>query len=95
LFHAHILAYNAIHELYEERGWPTPAVSVNNYCSDLYWSDKLWLDLLNLPRKGVPRAEVGPYVVVQARAFAVALKQASLPLHKDLPYLLRHRYQTH
>ena len=59
LFRAHVLAYNAIHELYEERGWPTPAVSVNNYCSDLYWSDKLWLDLLDLPRKGIPRAEVG------------------------------------
>jgi beta-glucosidase len=86
LFRAHVLAYNASHELYEERGWPTPAVSVNNYCSDLYWSDKLWLDLLNLPRKGVPRAEVGQYVVAQARAFALALKEASLPLHKDLPY---------
>jgi len=86
LFRAHILAYNAIHELYEERGWATPAVSVNNYCSDLYWSDKFWLDLLDLSWKGVPRAEVREYVLERARAFTVALKQASFQVHKDLPY---------
>jgi beta-glucosidase/6-phospho-beta-glucosidase/beta-galactosidase len=32
------------------------------------------------------RAEVGEYVVARARAFAAALKEASLPLHKDIPY---------
>ena len=38
LLRAHIAAYNALHDLYAERGWAAPSVSLNNYCSDIYWS---------------------------------------------------------
>src|SRR5207248_3328447 len=43
---AHVRAYNALHDLHAERGWPKPMVTFNNYCSDLYWLDKAMLDLV-------------------------------------------------
>lgn len=81
LFRAHILAYNCIHDLYTEHRWPTPRVSVNNHCSDIYASDKLWLDLLFLRPKGIARAEVDSHLRLQGARFARAFKQASLQLH--------------
>jgi hypothetical protein len=41
LLTAHVLGYNAIHAIYREAGWLPPLVTINNYCSDLYWCDKL------------------------------------------------------
>src|SRR4051812_42876273 len=55
---AHIAAYNALHDLYAEHGWPEPRVSLNNYCSDVYWSDKLLLDLLCARERQVPRHHI-------------------------------------
>ncbi len=46
LLQAHVRAYNCLHDLYGTRGWEAPAVTFNNYCSDLYWLDKFFLDLL-------------------------------------------------
>ena len=46
LLRAHIRVYNYLHDLYCTRGWEPPAVTFNNYCSDLYWLDKFYLDLI-------------------------------------------------
>ncbi|HEY2343630.1 MAG TPA: family 1 glycosylhydrolase, partial [Chthoniobacteraceae bacterium] len=86
LLRAHIAAYNALHDLYTERGWPEPRVSINNYCSDMYWSDKLLLDLLCLRERGVARHRAGHAIVDCAREFDCAFRKARLPLHKDLSY---------
>jgi len=86
LLRAHILAYNALHDLSAERGWPAPRVTFNNYCSDLYWSDKLLLDLVCARERGVPRAEVGAHIRGQARDFERAFIAARIPLHRDLAY---------
>jgi beta-glucosidase/6-phospho-beta-glucosidase/beta-galactosidase len=86
LLRGHILAYNAIHEVYEAAGWDKPRVSVNNYCSDLYWSDKMLLDLLCSRERGVDRNAVGPYVTECARSFEDAFESARIPLHRDLSY---------
>ena len=86
LLRTHVIAYNALHDLYARRGWERPWITINNYCSDLYWSDKLWLDLLALRKKGVPRSEVHHYVCAGAAKFECAFRNARLPLHKDLPY---------
>ena len=83
---AHISAYNLIHDIYAERGWATPRVTVNNYCSDLYWSDRVWLDLLALRTKGVARADVATHACTKAREFSAAFKNARIRLHRDLPY---------
>lgn len=83
---AHIAAYNALHDLYEESEWPTPQVALNNYCSDLYWSDKLLLDLLCARERGVDSKDVGRYIVNCVRSFERAFADARIPLHKDMSY---------
>lgn len=86
LLRAHLLAYDALHTLYENRGWPAPRVTFNNYCSDLYWSDKLLLDLVCVRERGVPRDQVGAHIRWQARDFERAFEAARIPLHKDVAY---------
>jgi beta-glucosidase len=86
LLRAHVLAYNAIHDLYLEEGWPAPAVTLNNYCSDVYWSDKVWLDLLSLRCAAVSRGDICDHILAKARAFDEDFAAARVPLHRDLPY---------
>ena len=88
LLRAHILAYNALHDLYAERGWPEPRVSFNNYCSDVYWSDQLLLDLVTARERGVTREQMPAHIVDRARAFDAAFVAARIPLHKDVAYYL-------
>lgn len=83
---AHVLAYNALHDLYAAEGWPVPAVTFNNYCSDLYWSDKLLLDLMAVRERGLPRSAVRDYVHSKMGEFDAAFQAARIPLHRDLPY---------
>jgi beta-glucosidase/6-phospho-beta-glucosidase/beta-galactosidase len=86
LLRAHVLAYNCIHDLHAGKNWPAPLVTLNNYCSDLYWSDKLWLDLLSLPKLGVARENVEAHILEKARQFDRAFRRSRISLHKDLPY---------
>ena len=86
LLRAHVLAYATVHDLYAARGWATPLVTFNNYCSDMYWSDKLLLDLVCVRERGIPREGVEEYVCDRARAFEAAFQAARIPLHKDLAY---------
>ncbi|HSH38186.1 MAG TPA: family 1 glycosylhydrolase [Chthoniobacterales bacterium] len=83
---AHTSAYNLIHDVYEQRGWPTPMVTFNNYCSDLYWSDRVWLDLISARVKGIARADITKHIGAKAREFTAAFKHARIRLHRDLPY---------
>jgi beta-glucosidase/6-phospho-beta-glucosidase/beta-galactosidase len=86
LLTAHIHAYNVIHDLYEEAGWPAPQIALNNYCSDLYWSDKLLLDLLCARERGIEQTKIGEYIGDCVRVFEEAFERARIPLHKDLSY---------
>ncbi len=83
---AHVAAYNALHDLYTEHGWPEPKVALNNYCSDLYWSDKLLLDLLCARERGVATSDIGRYIVRCVKSFEKAFSEVRIPLHKDLSY---------
>ena len=80
---AHIRAYNTIHDLHEAHGWGEPSVSLNNYCTDLYWSDKVFLDILSLRENNVPRADADTFIARKAVEFKEALKSAQIPLHRD------------
>ncbi|MBV9998795.1 MAG: glycoside hydrolase family 1 protein [Verrucomicrobia bacterium] len=84
---AHLRAYNLIHRLAEEQGWPDPMVTFNNYCSDLYWSDKVLLDLLSIRERGVKASGLRDYVYYKIREFERAFADAALPLKRDLPSL--------
>ncbi|RMG12675.1 MAG: glycoside hydrolase family 1 protein [Cyanobacteria bacterium J055] len=86
LLTAHVRAYNCIHDLYRDRGWEAPYVSLNTYCNDLYWSEKVIWDLLSLPERGIKPAGVREYVRTQAQQFEADLRRADLPFRRDLPY---------
>jgi len=86
LLTGHVLAYNAIHNLYEAEGWPPPWVTFNNYCSDLYWSDKVLLDLVCVAERRISRNEVKEYIHVKIKEFEDAFQAAHIPLHKDIPF---------
>jgi beta-glucosidase len=86
LLTAHVKAYQCIHDLYAAEGWATPKVSLNTYCSDVYWSEKAIWDLLDLPERHIKAAEVRDYIHNKARELAGAIAKASLPFRHDLPY---------
>jgi 6-phospho-beta-galactosidase len=88
LLTAHVLAYNAIHDLYAAEGWETPQVSLNTYCSDLYWSEKVIWDLLDFRRHSIQLNALKEYVHEKARQLEAALRQANLSFRRDLPYQL-------
>ncbi|MBE9178361.1 glycoside hydrolase family 1 protein [Oculatella sp. LEGE 06141] len=88
LLAAHVRAYNCIHDTYEAEGWTTPRVSLNTYCSDLYWSEKVIWDLLDLRRHNLKPREVKDYIDNKASQLEAALRQANLSFRRDLPYQL-------
>ena len=83
LLTAHVLGYNAIHEIYRNCEWPPPLVTVNTYSSDLYWCDKLLLDLLSLREKKIEPMEINNFIRNRARAFEEELAKAAIPIRKD------------
>jgi beta-glucosidase len=88
LIAAHIRAYNAIHDLYAEQGWPCPKVSLNTYCSDIYWSEALIWDLLSLSPTEIKPAQLPEQWAAAAESFDVALAEGNIPFRKDIPYRL-------
>ena len=65
LLAAHVRAYNAIHDLYENERWPAPRVTMNTFCSDVYWSENLLLDLLSLRTTGVQDGQAREYFLTR------------------------------
>lgn len=88
LLTAHIRAYNCIHDLYATAGWITPRVSLNTYCSDLYWSEKVIWDLLDLRQHAVKPSQIRDYMAENAKQLEAELRQANLLFRRDLPYQL-------
>ena len=87
LIAAHVRAYHAIHQLYQENGWARPQVTVNNYCSDLYWSDKFLLDLLAIRERGIADQNLASYLYQKSTEFDLAFHAARIPLRKTLTWL--------
>lgn len=83
LLAAHVRAYNAIHDLFESEGWPAPRVTMNTFCSDVYWSEKMLLDLLCLRERGVRSPELKAYLQAGSSGLHQALLKADLPFHSD------------
>ncbi|MBW4514219.1 MAG: family 1 glycosylhydrolase [Timaviella obliquedivisa GSE-PSE-MK23-08B] len=86
LLTAHVRAHQCIHDLYVAEGWATPKVSLNTYCSDVYWSEKAIWDLLNLPERHIKPTEVREYIHGKARDLELAIQAANLPFRHNLPY---------
>ncbi|MFA7344354.1 MAG: family 1 glycosylhydrolase [Terrimicrobiaceae bacterium] len=83
LLAAHVRAYNAIHDLYESRGWSAPRVAMNTFCSDVYWSEQMLLDLLCLREHGVSSGSLSAYFAARSEALRESLLLAYLPLRAD------------
>ncbi len=83
---AHVKAYNCIHDLYETEGWHKPAVTLNTYCSDLYWSEKVIWDLLSVLEHGIKPTQVREFIHNKARQMEIALRRTQLPFRHNLPY---------
>jgi beta-glucosidase/6-phospho-beta-glucosidase/beta-galactosidase len=83
LLSAHVRAYNAIHDLFESEGWRPPHVTMNTFCSDVYWSEKMLLDLLCIRERGVRSSNLQAYFREESNRLHGALLQANLPFHSD------------
>ncbi|MEW6555127.1 MAG: family 1 glycosylhydrolase [Actinomycetota bacterium] len=66
---AHVRAYNALHDVYEEMGWGAPRVSFNNYCMCFYVLDKAGFDLVRAPSLGVTRAGLETHMRTKRQAW--------------------------
>ncbi len=88
LIAAHVRAYHTLHRLYREHQWPTPKVTVNNYCSDLYWSDKFLLDILAHRERGIDSKQLAAYLHRKSCEFDDAFARARIPLKKNFSWLI-------
>ncbi len=88
LLAAHVRAYNCIHDLYEAEEWSCPQVSLNTYCSDLYWSEKVIWDLLSLNQRQIKPVKFKDYIAGQADQFATHLNQTEFHFQRNIPYRL-------
>ena len=83
LLSAHVRAYNVIHDLFEAQGWRSPQVTMNTFCSDVYWSEKMLLDLLCVRERHVRASNVKGYLREESNRLHHALLNAELPFHSD------------
>jgi len=81
LLAAHVAAYNRIHDLYAERGYPTPLVTTNTFCSDTYWSDIILLDLLASRESGV--TDIEAMFAAGCAELRDAIETSGLPFESD------------
>jgi len=84
LLAAHARAYNAIHDIYESLFWPAPKVTMNTFCSDVYWSEHMLLDLLCLRETEIARNAISAYFAARANSMRLALEKSNLPLREDV-----------
>ena len=66
---AHVGAYKKIHEIYEEKGWERPVVTMNGWASAVYPMDLAVLDILHGPSKGVGRESFPEYLKSKETSF--------------------------
>jgi len=73
---AHLEAYEQIHRIHEEQGWPRPTVTMNGWASAAYPMDFMILDILHGPRKGMTRQSVLEYFQERRRIFDAQVAQS-------------------
>ena len=79
LFAAHVMAYDAIHDVHEEHGWPAPEVTTNNVTLSTYELDRALTDLMLARSRGVRRDEVAAHLRDRRRAWHSTLRTISGP----------------
>ena len=59
---AHVLLYDGIHELYEQKGWTRPVITFNTFCTAIYEFDRGFFDLMQATSQGVRRTALRDYL---------------------------------
>lgn len=84
LLAAHVCAYNVIHDIYEEESWLSPQVTMNTFCSDVYWSEKMLLDVLCSRERGITAQGLKAYLRDGSNRLHKSLLKAALPFQTDV-----------
>lgn len=79
---AHILLYDALHDLYRRNGWRAPRVSLNSSCATIAGLDALMADLMLARERGVERDDLTAYLAMchQHARVRIAAAYSSSPL---------------
>jgi beta-glucosidase len=62
-------------------------VTMNTFCSDVYWSEKMLLDLLCVRERGITRQGLKKHFLERSNDLHRAIMEAKLPFHTD-PFVL-------
>ncbi len=89
LLAAHVLAYDAIHDVHEEHGWPRPQVVTNTVTLSTYETDRALVDLLLARRRGVERDALPAYLADRRARWIAAGKRMEGPAGALSEVLLR------
>ena len=92
LLAAHVLAYRTVHRIHAQRGWPSPTVTTNGWCSAGYGMDQLVQDLLLAPVSGIERDALHPYLAGRRKRFNSLIR--AVP-HLRGPEALKRAYDTY
>ena len=89
MFYAHVLAYDAIHRIYREKGWDRPMVSTNTCSNRMYTIDKFFIDLLLAREHGLEKRDVESHLFACSEHWDRAMDQIPVPV--DAVRLGRHK----
>lgn len=76
---AHVIAYENVHDIYRERGWGEPHVTLATVSLCFYWLDKVILDLMLARLHGVSREGLSAWLGHRADAFHGAVESIPRP----------------
>ena len=79
LISGHVVAYDAIHQLYEENEWGNPMVSYNTCCLSAYSLDKFITDLLLARSNGVAKKDLREYLEDSRRRYDALVLSVEQP----------------
>lgn len=94
LLAAHVLAYDAIHDLYEREGWPRPQVTTNNFSFATYEIDQGLVDLLLARRRGIAQQDLWQYLLERRARWYGEIARIPGPVRSPSERLYR-RLATH
>lgn len=78
LLAAHVLGYDAVHDVYERNGWPPPQVTLNTYAFGIWELDRGLTDLLLARERGVERSALDGYMKRARDSWYEALMEQGL-----------------
>jgi len=76
---AHAIAYESIHEIYRNKGWQKPMVSLATVSMCIYWLDMLIFDILLARKLGIERNDLPGWLKTRASEFHAEMEKIQRP----------------